>query len=57
MKFMKIAAATVILAASTVSATAQSALNDILSKGCGLFRQLFFIGDSAFDAEGKRWPI
>ena len=33
MKFMKIAAATVILAASTVSATAQSALNDILSSG------------------------
>ncbi len=33
MKFFKIAAATVVLAASTVSATAQSALNDILSEG------------------------
>ena len=33
MKFFKIAAATVVLAASTVSATAQSALNDILNNG------------------------
>ena len=33
MKFLKIAAATVVLAASTVSATAQSALNEILSGG------------------------
>ncbi len=33
MKFFKIVAATAVLAASTVSATAQSALNDILSEG------------------------
>lgn len=33
MKFIKIAAATAVLAASTVSATAQSALNDILNSG------------------------
>jgi len=33
MKFFKIAAATVVLAVSGVQATAQSALNDILSEG------------------------
>ena len=33
MKFFKIAAATVILTTSAVQATAQSALNEILSEG------------------------